>query len=450
MADNPITTSLPADLPEQWTYGQTVGPNGTDVGLTQQHGYNYLMQQVNAAQQAATQIGAAFSGLYGSEDIIPISNGGTGAQNAQTALSNLGAVPNTRKINGKALSADITLDAEDVGAGPALFENTTYYVNATSGSDTTGDGSSSAPYATLQKAISVVPKNLNGYQATVILSGTFDVSGYTFYGHSNGQCVIKANNVGEATLQIQNGSAFSIRSAQDMQLMNLKVQGTNKTGYFYFYNSHVDVFSCTFEELNYGLYPFEGASIGVRSCTFNNCYCALQASYGSTIGVYGATGSGNGVGYSTSYGGYIGVADSSLTASTLYSYNGGVIVDGQTIVGAAQIETGSYVGTGMYGQNNKNTLTFGFRPRMVFIQGRPSGAYDEIGTGIITIADKVNGYDVSTGMTIRGNASPADAEETVYALDVSTNENLIAWYNIRDAIFQLNLNDVTYYYTAIG
>ena len=35
MADNPITTPLPADLPEQWTYGQTVGPNGTDVGLTE-------------------------------------------------------------------------------------------------------------------------------------------------------------------------------------------------------------------------------------------------------------------------------------------------------------------------------------------------------------------------------------------------------------------------------
>lgn len=63
MADNPITTPLPADLPTNWVYGQTIGPQGTDVGLTQQHGYNYLMQQVNAAQQAAEEIAESFAGL---------------------------------------------------------------------------------------------------------------------------------------------------------------------------------------------------------------------------------------------------------------------------------------------------------------------------------------------------------------------------------------------------
>lgn len=73
MADNPITTPLPADLPTDWGYGQTIGPQGTDVGLAQQYGYNYLMQQVNAAQLAATQIGQAFSGLpsLGSDGKIP-------------------------------------------------------------------------------------------------------------------------------------------------------------------------------------------------------------------------------------------------------------------------------------------------------------------------------------------------------------------------------------------
>lgn len=73
MADNPITVPLPQDLPQNWTYGQTIGPQGTDVGLTQQHGYNYLMQQVNAAQQAAQELGEAFSGLptLGSDGKIP-------------------------------------------------------------------------------------------------------------------------------------------------------------------------------------------------------------------------------------------------------------------------------------------------------------------------------------------------------------------------------------------
>ena len=44
MADNPITVVLPADLPEDWTTGQTVAPSGAEVGLSQQHGYNYLME----------------------------------------------------------------------------------------------------------------------------------------------------------------------------------------------------------------------------------------------------------------------------------------------------------------------------------------------------------------------------------------------------------------------
>ena len=69
MADNPINVSLPADLPEDWVENQIVAPEGQSVGLDQQHGYNYLMEQVNNAQTAASQIGAAFSGLATTEDV---------------------------------------------------------------------------------------------------------------------------------------------------------------------------------------------------------------------------------------------------------------------------------------------------------------------------------------------------------------------------------------------
>lgn len=57
---HPISVALPADLPEDWQTGQTVAPQGSDVGLTERHGYNYLMKQVNAAQTAAAQLGASF------------------------------------------------------------------------------------------------------------------------------------------------------------------------------------------------------------------------------------------------------------------------------------------------------------------------------------------------------------------------------------------------------
>lgn len=56
-AINPITVPLPADLPENWQNDQIVAPIGTDVDLTQQHGYNYLMWAVNQAQLACKQLG---------------------------------------------------------------------------------------------------------------------------------------------------------------------------------------------------------------------------------------------------------------------------------------------------------------------------------------------------------------------------------------------------------
>ena len=59
--------NLPADLPEDWTSTQKITPNGTEVGLTQQHGYNYLMKQVNDTQGAvnniSTEIGTALEGV---------------------------------------------------------------------------------------------------------------------------------------------------------------------------------------------------------------------------------------------------------------------------------------------------------------------------------------------------------------------------------------------------
>ena len=60
MANPPISSPLPADLPVNWGYGQTVAPSGTDVGLSQQHGYNYQSQQINDAQQAINTINSAF------------------------------------------------------------------------------------------------------------------------------------------------------------------------------------------------------------------------------------------------------------------------------------------------------------------------------------------------------------------------------------------------------
>ena len=65
MAENPIKTPLTADLPEDWTAGQIVAPDGEAAGLTKQHGYNYLMEKVNETRQAVNAIGESFETIGG-------------------------------------------------------------------------------------------------------------------------------------------------------------------------------------------------------------------------------------------------------------------------------------------------------------------------------------------------------------------------------------------------
>lgn len=69
MADDILKNiPLPADLPENWTSEQTVAPTGAEVGMDEQHGYNYLMKQVNNAQKAATALNEGKLGLHDAAD----------------------------------------------------------------------------------------------------------------------------------------------------------------------------------------------------------------------------------------------------------------------------------------------------------------------------------------------------------------------------------------------
>ena len=63
MATKPLPSPLTADLPENWTYGQTVAPTGQEVGLPNNYGYNYLMAKVNEARTAINTINSAFTDL---------------------------------------------------------------------------------------------------------------------------------------------------------------------------------------------------------------------------------------------------------------------------------------------------------------------------------------------------------------------------------------------------
>lgn len=108
---NPITVELPADLPTDWQQYQVVSPNGTEAGLDEQHGYNYLMEQVNNAQTAAKECGEALG------DTVPASreiNGHPLTDDVTLDAADVNAVPTTRTVNGKALSSNVTLTGADI------------------------------------------------------------------------------------------------------------------------------------------------------------------------------------------------------------------------------------------------------------------------------------------------------------------------------------------------
>ena len=77
MAEN-LAAPLPADLPEDWVVEQIIAPTGEEVGLSHQHGYNYLMEMVNRAQRSVNQINETLAdgvggGFVEMEESIPVS-----------------------------------------------------------------------------------------------------------------------------------------------------------------------------------------------------------------------------------------------------------------------------------------------------------------------------------------------------------------------------------------
>lgn len=77
MAKNVTIGLLPADLPENWNAGQIVAPTGEEVGLSHQHGYNYLMEMVNRAHRGVNQINETLAdgvggGFVEMEESIPV------------------------------------------------------------------------------------------------------------------------------------------------------------------------------------------------------------------------------------------------------------------------------------------------------------------------------------------------------------------------------------------
>lgn len=111
----------------------------------------------------------------------------------------------------------------------------------------------------------------------------------------------------------------------------------------------------------------------------------------------------------------------------------------------AKIATGSYVGTGTYGENNPNSIACGFKPKMFFIA--PANA--NVAATCVWVSPATKGI-----VDYYGYSSSSSSEESVTLV---WNDDGVSWYfdagsyyeNVGYSI-QMNDSDKVYYWCAIG
>lgn len=119
----------------------------------------------------------------------------------------------------------------------------------------------------------------------------------------------------------------------------------------------------------------------------------------------------------------------SMTGSEGKEYNvfGEHNVDSLGDYGVARIQHGSYVGTGKFGPNNPNKLSFPFTPKIIFLDGK---------------------YVMIRG---KGTATYTQQGDT-HNIDITWHANDVEWYRSygADPTDQFNTKDHTYHYVAFG
>lgn len=162
-----------------------------------------------------------------------------------------------------------------------------------SGSDLTGDGSEAKPYATFAKAVSTIPKNLNGHAAVISLAaGTYNET-LTIGNFSGGHIVVNGKvgtTVNISGLYIQNANVL-------LETITLNVGSAgifiDAGGFLYSANSRISVNGAVDGViLRYNAVMEVSVSLTITNCTS----AALRVQYGSKASIATLAGSGNGLG----------------------------------------------------------------------------------------------------------------------------------------------------------
>lgn len=217
-------------------------------------------------------------------------------------------------------------------------ENINIYVSTT-GNDTTGDGTSGKPFATIQKAIDVLPKFGNGKTATI------NVGGGTY---SAGAVIDTMIGYGSLSIKLQGDVTFdnttisvtrTTYTVLDSSTFTFTFNNTDKDGVVASYGSLLRLFgnfvftSPTTNSRN-SIYSLSDSNIimnsGTDNIVANNQTRVVYASQGRiSISPGTISGTNNSKGFSA-FGGVIYVGNTTLVANTKVEKTGG----GQVLTGA--------------------------------------------------------------------------------------------------------------------
>lgn len=177
-----------------------------------------LATKINTSDTTVTKQGNTFNGA-----------------NQLVQLNSSGQLP---ALNGSLLS----------GLAHEIPANTTIYISTT-GSDTTGDGSSSAPYATLTKALSFLNgKMLLGAVTIQLADGTYLHTSLIKPGHPQGDLITIRGNTSDRTaveLSFTDCYGFFVAPNITTNLKYLTISGNRTTGNYGFFSlGHLSLDHC--------------------------------------------------------------------------------------------------------------------------------------------------------------------------------------------------------------
>lgn len=237
------------------------------------------------------------------------------------------------KKTGDTMTGPLYINGDIVLAG--LKDNVTLYV-ATTGSDSTGDGTSGKPFLTIAKALSVLPKNLNGKTATItVAAGTYNEARVDVTSFSGGELVITGTS-SSAKPSITNGIYVNkCNAAVTLKWLTLTSSSSGSQGAAFVNCQQANIDTCAVTsattQQNHGILIDSLSTAYIVGTHVTNCNYAVL-SRAARVFIQSISGGGNRIGFYSTNGGDIRIRESTVASTgALYftEYGGRIYMGGQ-------------------------------------------------------------------------------------------------------------------------